>query len=75
MRNVVYARNAIIDGADILTVTPETLELMMTSELSDLSIDKFLNDWSSLEEDKRYIILYNLNNSVAVVTGSVRESG
>lgn len=55
MRNVVYARNAIIDGADILTVTPETLELMMTSELSDLSIDKFLNDWSSLEEDKRYI--------------------
>ena len=55
MRNVVYARNAIIDGADILTVTPETLELMMTSELSDLSIDKFLNDWSNLEEDKRYI--------------------
>ena len=47
----------------------------MTSELSDLSIDKFLNDWSSLEEDKGiYIILYNLNNSVAVVTGSC-ESG
>ena len=55
MRNVVYARNALLDGADILTVTPDILELMMTSELSDISIDKFLNDWSSLEKDKRYI--------------------
>ena len=55
MRNVVYARNAILDGADILTVTPDILDLMMTSELSDLSIDKFLNDWSSLDGDKRYI--------------------
>ena len=55
MRNVVYARNAIIDGADILTVTPEILELMMASELSDLSVDKFLQDWSKLDQDKRYI--------------------
>ncbi|OUU30988.1 MAG: fructose-6-phosphate aldolase [Crocinitomicaceae bacterium TMED209] len=55
MRNVVYARNALLDGADILTVTPDILELMMTSELSDISIDKFLSDWSSLEKDKRYI--------------------
>ena len=55
MRNVVYARNAVLDGADILTVTPDILDLMMTSELSDLSIDKFLSDWSSLDGDKRYI--------------------
>ena len=55
MRNVVYARNAILDGADILTVTPDILELMMTSELSDLSVDKFLSDWSKLDPDKRYI--------------------
>lgn len=55
MRNVVYARNAIVDGADILTVTPEILELMMVSELSDLSVDKFLQDWSKLDQDKRYI--------------------
>ena len=54
MRNVVYARNAIVDGADILTVT-EILELMMVSELSDLSVDKFLQDWSKLDQDKRYI--------------------
>ena len=55
MRNVVYARNALIDGADILTVTPDILELMMTSELSDLSIEKFLSDWSKLDKDKRFI--------------------
>ena len=55
MRNVVYERNALIDGADILTVTPDILELMMTSELSDLSIEKFLSDWSKLDKDKRFI--------------------
>ena len=75
MRNVVYARNAIVDGADILTVTPEILELMMVSELSDLSVDKFLQDWSKLDQDKRYIIVDDLGGKVVVITGSVQGIG
>ena len=38
MRNVVYAKQAILDGANLITVTPEVLKLMMFSELSEVSV-------------------------------------
>lgn len=53
MRNVVYAKKAILNGADLITVTPEVLQLMMHSELSEVSVDGFLRDWSKLDNSKK----------------------
>ena len=53
MRNVVYAKQAILDGANLITVTPEVLKLMMFSELSEVSVKGFLDDWSKLDVSKK----------------------
>ena len=53
MRNVVYAKQAILDGANLITVTPEVLKPMMFSELSEVSVKGFLDDWSKLDVSKK----------------------
>lgn len=55
LRNVIYAKEALKAGVDVITVTPDVLELMMFSELSELTLEKFLLDWNKLSSDQRKI--------------------
>ena len=55
MRNIIYVKNAIINGADTITVTPEILENMMSNELSEISLDKFIEDWKTIPKNLRDI--------------------
>ena len=54
MRNVVYAKNAILNGADLITISPENLKLMMYSELTEVSVEGFLSDWNKLDKSKKW---------------------
>jgi transaldolase len=53
MRNEIYVKQAALSGADIATVPPEVLEQMMHSELTDLGLQGFLEEWEKLPAEKR----------------------
>lgn len=57
MRNEIYVKLVALAGVDIATIPPEVLEEMMTSELTELSLDGFLEEWKSLPEEKRNYFL------------------
>ena len=45
MRNEVYVKMAALAGADVVTVPPDVLEQMMESELTELGLKGFLEEW------------------------------
>lgn len=53
MRNAIYVKKAALAGAHVATVPPEVLHDMMHSELTEVSLKGFLNEWEQLPEDKR----------------------
>ena len=53
MRNSIYVKEAAIAGAHVATIPPEILSQMMHSELSDIALDGFLEEWKKLPKEKR----------------------
>ena len=53
MRNVIYVKEVALAGADVATIPPEVLNQMMNNELTNLSLDGFLEQWNSLPSEKR----------------------
>ncbi len=45
MRNEIYVKMAALSGADVVTIPPNVLEQMMNSELTQLGLKGFLDDW------------------------------
>lgn len=50
MRNTIYVKEAALAGADVATIPPDILFSLMDSELGDLSLKGFLQEWSSIKE-------------------------
>lgn len=55
MRTSVYVKEAALAGAHIATVPPNVLDDVMNSELSDLALKGFLEEWDKLATDKKNI--------------------
>ena len=55
MRNALYVKAAALAGASVATIPPDVLKQMMESELTDLSLKGFLEQWKILPEEKRKI--------------------
>jgi transaldolase len=53
MRNAVYVKKAALSGAHVATIPPDVIRDMLFSELSEISLDGFLEEWNKLSEDKR----------------------
>ena len=53
MRNVIYVKESALAGVDVATIPPEVLEQMMNNELTNVSLDGFLQQWNELPEEKR----------------------
>lgn len=53
MRNVIYAKQAALAGAHVATIPPEVLDEMMKSELTEVGLKGFLQEWEQLPENKR----------------------
>ena len=53
MRNAVYVKKAAISGAHVATIPPDVIHDMLYSELSEVSLDGFLEEWKKLPEEKR----------------------
>lgn len=48
MRNAIYVKSAALAGADVATIPPDILSQLMDSELGDVSLTGFLNEWSNI---------------------------
>ena len=55
MRTSVYVKEAALAGAHIATVPPTVLDDVMNSELSDLALKGFLEEWNKLSTEKKNI--------------------
>ncbi len=55
MRNSVYVKNAALAGAHVATIPPEVIDDMMNSELSEVALKGFLDQWQTLSEEKKDI--------------------
>jgi transaldolase len=55
MRNSVYVKEAALAGAHIATIPPEVLDDMMTSELSEVALKGFLDQWDKLSNENKDI--------------------
>lgn len=53
MRSAIYVKEAALAGAHIATIPPNILEQMMVSELTEVSLQGFLEQWNKLAEGKR----------------------
>ena len=53
MRNAVYVKNAALSGAHVATIPPDVNHDLMYSELSEVSLDGFLEEWKKLPKEKR----------------------
>ena len=53
MRNAIYVKEAALAGADFATIPPEILEQMMKSELTDIGLKGFLDEWKKMPENKK----------------------
>ncbi len=53
MRNEIYVKMAALSGAHVATIPPEVLDQMMRSELTELGLEGFLNEWRKLPKEKR----------------------
>jgi transaldolase len=50
MRNTIYVKEAAMAGADFATIPPEVMWSLMDSELGDLSLAGFMEEWSKIKE-------------------------
>ena len=55
MRNSLYVKHAAIAGAHVATIPPEVIDDMMTSELSDVALNGFLDEWNKLPDEMKNI--------------------
>jgi transaldolase len=55
MINRVYVKEAALAGAHIATIPPEVLDDMMTSELSEVALKGFLDQWDKLSNENKDI--------------------
>lgn len=53
MRNPIYVKKAALSGADIATIPPDVLNQMMRSELTELGLKGFLDEWAKMPEKIR----------------------
>ncbi|MBI5892618.1 MAG: fructose-6-phosphate aldolase [Deltaproteobacteria bacterium] len=53
MRNPIYVKKAALSGADIATIPPDVLNQMMRSELTELGLKGFLDEWAKMPEKVR----------------------
>jgi len=53
MRNAIYVKNAALAGAHVATIPPEVIHDMLFSELSEVSLKGFLQEWEKLPAEKR----------------------
>ncbi len=53
MRNSIYVKEAALAGAHVATIPPEVLDQMMNSELSEIALEGFLDEWKKLPKEKR----------------------
>jgi len=53
MRNEIYVKEAALAGAHVATIPPEVLTNMMESELTELSLEGFLQQWHEMPKNKR----------------------
>jgi transaldolase len=50
MRNSIYVKFAALAGAHAATIPPDVLKVMIESEMSQVSLDGFLEQWETLPE-------------------------
>ena len=55
MRNSLYVKEAALAGAHIATIPPEVIDDMMNSELSEVALRGFLDEWNKLPEESKNI--------------------
>jgi transaldolase len=55
MRNSLYVKEAALAGAHVATIPPEVIDDMMTSELSEVALKGFLEEWEKLPKNKKNI--------------------
>ena len=55
MRNSLYVKKAAIAGADIATIPPNVIDDMMNSELSEVALKGFLEEWDTLPSEMKDI--------------------
>ena len=53
MRNSIYVKEAALSGAHVATIPPDVIHDMLYSELTEISLDGFLEEWRKLPEEKR----------------------
>lgn len=53
MRNPIYVKAVALAGAHVATIPPEVLAQMMQSELTELGLKGFLEEWMGMPEEKR----------------------
>jgi transaldolase len=54
-RSPIHVLHAAVIGADVVTMTFETLEKLAHHPLTDIGLEKFLKDWEKIPADKRDI--------------------
>jgi transaldolase len=54
MRNEIYVKKAALAGAHIATIPPNVLDNMMESELTQVTLKGFLDEWSSTKKNEEY---------------------
>jgi len=55
MRNVVYVKQAALAGAHVATIPPIVLDDMMRSELSEIALAGFLEEWDKMSSSAKNI--------------------
>ena len=55
MRNSLYVKKAAIAGADVATIPPNVIDDMMNSELSEVALKGFLEEWDTLPSEMKDI--------------------
>ncbi len=53
MRTAVYVKEAALAGAHVATIPPNVLSDMMNSELSDLALKGFLDQWDAMPDSNK----------------------
>lgn len=53
MRNSIYVKKAALAGSHVATIPPNVIHDMLYSELTEISLDGFLEEWRKLPKEKR----------------------
>lgn len=64
MRNSIYVKKAALSGAHIATIPPDVLDAMMKSEMTEIGLKGFLDEWNKLPAEKtKYFRGYETDES------------